>query len=159
MCWLRQKLVFPGGASGKEPPWQCRRQKRRGSNPGSGRSAGGGCGNPLQYSCLENPWTEEPDRLQSMGSPSDTPEATQPTQVKNINSKGVKGKEIVKRKEQRTIKKGLSLWDSPPCPLGLRREPWSLWEQENRRALEIYYGQDTHFFPLPTDSQNFEKIT
>ena len=36
--------------------------------PGSGRSSGGGNGNPLQYSCLENPRTEEPGRLQSMGS-------------------------------------------------------------------------------------------
>ena len=27
---------------------------------------------PLQYSCLENPWTEEPGRLQSMGSKSQT---------------------------------------------------------------------------------------
>ena len=27
-----------------------------------------GNGTPLQYSCLENPWTEEPGRLQSMGS-------------------------------------------------------------------------------------------
>ena len=26
-----------------------------GSNPGSGRSPGGGHGNPVQYSCLENP--------------------------------------------------------------------------------------------------------
>ena len=26
-----------------------------------------GSGNPLQYSCLENPWTEEPGGLQSMG--------------------------------------------------------------------------------------------
>ena len=26
-----------------------------GSIPGSGRSPGEGCGNPLQYSCLENP--------------------------------------------------------------------------------------------------------
>ena len=26
----------------------------------------GGHGNPLQYSCLENPWTEEPGALQSM---------------------------------------------------------------------------------------------
>ena len=26
-----------------------------GSIPGSGRSSGGGNGNPLQYSCLENP--------------------------------------------------------------------------------------------------------
>ena len=31
-----------------------------GSVPGSGRSPGGGRGNLLQYSCLENPWTEEP---------------------------------------------------------------------------------------------------
>ena len=36
--------------------------------PGSGKSPAGGNGNPLQYSCLENPWTEEPGRLQSMGS-------------------------------------------------------------------------------------------
>ena len=28
---------------------------------------GEGNGNPLQYSCLENPMTEEPGRLQSMG--------------------------------------------------------------------------------------------
>ena len=27
-----------------------------------------GNGIPFQYSCLENPWTEEPGRLQSMGS-------------------------------------------------------------------------------------------
>ena len=31
-----------------------------GSIPGLGRSPGGGHGNPLCYSCLENPWTEEP---------------------------------------------------------------------------------------------------
>ena len=29
---------------------------------------GEGDGTPLQYSCLEIPWTEEPGRLQSMGS-------------------------------------------------------------------------------------------
>ena len=29
--------------------------KDLGSIPGSGRSPGGGNGNPLQYSCLENP--------------------------------------------------------------------------------------------------------
>ena len=41
-----------------------------GSVPGLGRSPGGGHGNPLQYSCLENPqriWTEEPCGLQSVG--------------------------------------------------------------------------------------------
>ena len=38
------------------------------SIPGWGRSPGGGHGNPLQYSCLGIPWTEEPGRLQSVGS-------------------------------------------------------------------------------------------
>ena len=36
--------------------------------PGLGRSPGEENGNPLQYSCLEVPWTEEPGGLQSMGS-------------------------------------------------------------------------------------------
>ena len=42
--------------------------------PGLGRPSGGGNGNPLQYSCLENPWTEEPGGLQSMGLQSDMTE-------------------------------------------------------------------------------------
>ena len=39
-----------------------------GSIPESGRSPGGGHGNPFQYSGLENPMTEEPGGLQSMRS-------------------------------------------------------------------------------------------
>ena len=35
--------------------------------PGSGRCPGGGHGNPLQYSCLENPVDRGAFRLQSMG--------------------------------------------------------------------------------------------
>ena len=38
-----------------------------GSILGLGRSPGKGYGSPFQYSCLGNPWTEEPDRLQFMG--------------------------------------------------------------------------------------------
>ena len=37
------------------PPGQCRDLRKAGSIPGSGRSPEGGHGNPLQYSCLENP--------------------------------------------------------------------------------------------------------
>ena len=39
-------------------------------SPRLGRSSGGGNGNPLQYSILQYslPWTEEPGRVQSMGS-------------------------------------------------------------------------------------------
>ena len=44
---------FPGGASGKEPVCQCRRDV--GLIPELGRSLGEGNGNPFQYSCLENP--------------------------------------------------------------------------------------------------------
>jgi len=39
-----------------------------GSIPGSERSPGKGHGNPFQYSCLENPWTEKPGGLKSIGS-------------------------------------------------------------------------------------------
>ena len=48
---------FPGGTSREEPAYQCRRHKRRDSSSilGSGLSPGGGHGNLLQYSCLENP--------------------------------------------------------------------------------------------------------
>ena len=48
-------MGFPGGASGKEPTHQCTRCKNMGLILGLGRSLGGGNGNPLQYSCLENP--------------------------------------------------------------------------------------------------------
>ena len=48
-------IIFPGGASGKEPACQHRRRKRCDSPPGSGRSPGGGHSSPLQYSCLKNP--------------------------------------------------------------------------------------------------------
>ena len=50
-----------------------------GSNPGLGRSPGGGHGNPLQYSCLENPmdrgaWQATAHRL--LWKESDTNEVT-----------------------------------------------------------------------------------
>ena len=38
-----------------------------GSIPGWIRSLGGGNGNAVLYSCLENPWMEESGGLQSMG--------------------------------------------------------------------------------------------
>ena len=39
----------------KNPPANAEDATDAGSIPGSGRSPGGGHGNPLQYSCLENP--------------------------------------------------------------------------------------------------------
>ena len=46
---------FPDGTSGKEPACQSRTRRGTGSIPGLGRSPGGGHGDPLQDSCLENP--------------------------------------------------------------------------------------------------------
>ena len=45
---------FPDGASGKESACQCRRHETR-FDPWVRKTPGGGHGNPLQYSCLENP--------------------------------------------------------------------------------------------------------
>ena len=52
----------------KNPPASAGDERDTGSIPESGRSSGGGHGNPRQYSCLENPMTEEPGGLQFMGS-------------------------------------------------------------------------------------------
>ena len=48
----RYTLGFPGGSDGKA---SAPNAGDPGSIPGSGRSSGEGNGNPLQYSCLENP--------------------------------------------------------------------------------------------------------
>ena len=45
----------PGGMPGKELPANTGDVRDVGLIPGSGRSSAGGHGNPLQYSCLENP--------------------------------------------------------------------------------------------------------
>ena len=54
-CFISPFRVFPAGTSGKEPAFNGRDIRDVGSIPGLGRSPGGGPGNPLQYSCLENP--------------------------------------------------------------------------------------------------------
>ena len=52
---LSISLGFPGVASGKEPAFNAGDIRDAGSISGSRRSPGGDHGNPLQYSCLENP--------------------------------------------------------------------------------------------------------
>ena len=61
LCIMR----FPGGSEVKVSACNA---GDLGSIPGLGRSPGEGNGNSLQYSCLGNPWTEEPGSLQSMRS-------------------------------------------------------------------------------------------
>ena len=49
---LNKQMGLPGGSDGKESACNA---GDPGSIPGLGRSPGEGNGNPLQYSCLENP--------------------------------------------------------------------------------------------------------
>ena len=57
---LRVGWGFPGGpVVAKNPPAKAGDARDVGSIPGSGRPRGGGHGNPLQYSCLENPMDRE----------------------------------------------------------------------------------------------------
>ena len=53
---MTKEMVFPGGLVVKK---LLANAGDRGSIPGSGRSPGEGNGNPLQYSCLENPMDRE----------------------------------------------------------------------------------------------------
>ena len=48
-------MGFPSSLVIKNLPAHAGATGDTGSVPGSGRSPGGGNGNPLQYSCLENP--------------------------------------------------------------------------------------------------------
>ena len=48
-------MDFPGGSDGKVSVYNA---GDPGSIPGLGRSPGEGNGNPIQYSCLENPMDE-----------------------------------------------------------------------------------------------------
>ena len=50
---------FLGGSMVKGPPANAANTADVGSIPGLGRSPGIGNGNPLQYSCLENPMDRE----------------------------------------------------------------------------------------------------
>ena len=57
MLWyFGRPMGFPGGSEGKASACST---GDPGSIPGPGRSPGEGNGNPLQYSCLENPKNEE----------------------------------------------------------------------------------------------------
>ena len=58
-------MYTTNGSVVKNPPANA---ENMGSVPGSGRSPGERHGNPLQYSCLENPMTEKPGGLRSIGS-------------------------------------------------------------------------------------------
>ena len=50
-------MGFPGGSDSKASAYKA---EDPGSIPELGRSPGEGNGNPVQHSCLENPWMEEP---------------------------------------------------------------------------------------------------
>ena len=52
----KKYLGFPGGSDGKAPAFNVGDLD---SIPGPGKSPGEGNGNPLQYSCLENPMDAE----------------------------------------------------------------------------------------------------
>ena len=59
---------FSGGSVVKSMPANAGDIRGAGSIPGSARSPRRGQGNPLLHSCLENPQTQEPGGLQSIGS-------------------------------------------------------------------------------------------
>ena len=59
---------FLGGAVVKNSPANAGDAGDLSLIPGLGRPPGEGNGNPLQYSCLKNSWTEEPGGFQTMGS-------------------------------------------------------------------------------------------
>ena len=69
-------FIFPGGLLVKNLCTHAGDLRDTNLIPELGRCPGGGHGNPLQYSCLENPTNRGIDRLQSLGSQADAIEET-----------------------------------------------------------------------------------
>ena len=70
-------MGFPGGASGKEPPCQCRRQETQDSSLGREEPLEEGMATHSSILAWRILWREEPRRLQSIGLHRvDTTEAT-----------------------------------------------------------------------------------
>ena len=55
LLFIKYYFNFPGSTNGKNLPANAGDVRDTGWIPGSGRSPGRGNGNPLHYSCLENP--------------------------------------------------------------------------------------------------------
>ena len=66
-CLVITSEGLPQWLSGEESAGSAGAIGDSGSIPGSGRSPGGAHDKPLQYSCLENPRTEDPGGLQFTG--------------------------------------------------------------------------------------------
>ena len=60
-------MSFPGGASGKEPAYLCRRNKRHRFDPWVGKMPWWRKQQPTPVFLPEIPWTEERGGLQFMG--------------------------------------------------------------------------------------------
>ena len=101
-------MCFPGGASGEEPTRQCRRHRTAGSIPGLGRSPREGHGNPLQYSCLENPMDREGWRATDHGV------AKSRTWLKQLSMHGCMG-----------VVRWFSAWVSRPFIVETDSENWT----------------------------------
>ena len=67
--WLTR--AFPNGSMGKEPTCSAKDMGDLGLIPGSGRSPGGGNGNPLQFSCPPGGGNGNPLQFSCLGNPMD----------------------------------------------------------------------------------------
>ena len=101
--WWEILMGFPGGTSGKELACLCKRLERgsRVRSPNREDSPGGGPGNPLQYSCLENPMDRGAGWATVHGAAeSDMTEATEHTHMGSLML--MKQKELLKNEKQRS---------------------------------------------------------
>ena len=85
LCSRLQAISFPGGILVvKNLPVNAGDIKDASSVPGLGRFPGGGNGNPLQYSYLENPTDRGTQRATVQGIESDMTEVTEQTRLSVI---------------------------------------------------------------------------
>ena len=112
--WLHHGIIvpgLPGRLRVQRICLQCRRRRDSGSIPGLGRSPGEGHGNPLQYSCLEDPMERGAWRMTVHGVKKSQ------TRLKRLSTRGTPGQFIMVTGVSLTGGRDLS--SVVPCPLSI----------------------------------------
>ena len=121
----------------KNPPANAGKVRNTGSIPGLGRSPGGGHGNPLQYSCLENStdkgaWWATVHRV-----------TKSQTRLKRLSMHDVKSRtKWVKTQWQDVLSPRLNEW-SRSEKWGLTLQLWKVWRDHGGYQLHNGYTNRT----------------
>ena len=142
-------VSFPGGSAVKSPPANAGQTRHTGWNTASERSPGGGNGNPLQISCLEDPMDREAWWATIHGSQSRTQLSTAQ------HSRWVPHLRIQQTMDWWRGEPAARTWGSADTPWG----PGTNYHRCQGVSLQSYYVISPKLLTTPTSWKQFSPIS